>query len=168
MTTRPDPESAPANRARLVGLLLVVAIVGTVAWSLRPRLIGQPKYGNEPAAIGALKTLTTSQALFREGDKDLDGAIDYAATLAELSEHQLIDEVLGSGTKQGYLFWVTRSPAEPTFRWAATARPMVPRGTGDRYFATNHLGVIFYTTTGPIPIDPHACAIPPGPKRVGQ
>ena len=38
-----------------------------------------------------------------EGDKENDGNLDYG-TLRELGEAGLIDAVLASGTKEGYLF----------------------------------------------------------------
>ncbi|MBL4848054.1 MAG: hypothetical protein JKY65_21265, partial [Planctomycetes bacterium] len=40
--------------------------------------------GNEVAAIGSLKTLSMAQTLFREGDKDGNGALDYANDLPTL------------------------------------------------------------------------------------
>lgn len=109
--------------------------------------------GNESAAIGALKTINTCQTLFREGDKDADALLDYG-TLAELSDTQLVDAVLGSGQKQGYVFTVQPSPLTPEFLWMATADPASPGVTGDRYFATNHSGVIYYSTTKPFTITP--------------
>ncbi len=110
------------------------------------------KHGNEASAIGALKTIATSQALFREGDKEQDGNLDYA-TLAELDRTKLIDSVLGSGTKQGYQFEVHPVPGTPEFLWYAVARPTAPGTTGERYFYTNQAGVIFYSMT-PIEVDP--------------
>lgn len=110
--------------------------------------------------------LGSSQSLFREGDKEGDSLFDYG-TLRELSDHGLVDSVLGSGTKQGYTFAVVVSPSAPESAWMATASPAVPQSTGDRYFATSHEGVIFYTTAGAIPLDPK-CVIPPGPQPVGK
>lgn len=78
------------------------------------------------AAIGALKTITTSQAIFREGDKDGDGKLEYAPSLADLARYELVDKVLGSGTKQGYLFEVNRGAATPELLWWATADPITP------------------------------------------
>jgi type IV pilus assembly protein PilA len=119
----------------VLGLCLVIAI---------PNLIDSRKYGGEAPAIGALKTINTSQTLFREGDKEGDGVLDYG-DLQELSNTTLIDGVLGSGVKQGYRFEVRASPATPEFLWFAVANPVTPGTTGDRYFCTNHAGVIYYT-----------------------
>lgn len=101
--------------------------------------------GNERWAIGALKTIDTSQTLFREGDKEGDGLLDYGS-LQELSNAALIDPFLGSGVKQGYRFEVRASPTTPEFLWFAVANPIEPGVTGDRSFCTNHTGVIYYTS----------------------
>lgn len=107
---------------------------------------GARQAGNEAAAIGALKTLSTAQVLFREGDKDQDGQLDYG-TLEELAKTQIIDAVLGSGTKQGYRFECRPSAKTPEFLWAATATPVDGVGPGRRAFVVNHAGVIYESTT---------------------
>ncbi len=128
----------------LIELMIVIAIIAIIAAIAIPNLIEARKHGNEAAAIGALKTVSTSQTLFREGDKDGNGILDYG-TLAQLSDATLIDGVLGSGTKQGYLFTTAPGDDTPEFLWFAVANPASPGTTGDRYFCTNHAGVIFYT-----------------------
>lgn len=141
------------NVAIIVGLFIVIAAVAV------PNLIETRKQGNESASIGALKTLGTAQSLFREADKDGDSTLDYAANLGELVGTNLIDQVLGGGAKQGYFFRVVHSHTTSEFLWSAAADPIAPRITGERYFVTNHEGVTYYTTTGPIPLHPSTCAI---------
>ena len=46
---------------------------------------------NDANAIGMLKTINTSQTLFREGDKDGDGVFDYG-NLLELSNATLVSK----------------------------------------------------------------------------
>jgi type IV pilus assembly protein PilA len=147
-----------------VGMCCIVSIIAAIAI---PNLIEARKHGNEASAIGALKTINTSQTLFREGDKEGDMTLDYAGSLAELSAATLIDGVLGTGVKQGYVFQVAASPTTPEFLWMAVASPMTPGTTGDRYFVTNHSGVIFYSNTAPFPITPD-CAIPSNAVPVGR
>ena len=82
----------------------------------------------------------------------------------------LIDSVLASGTKQGYLFEVHVSPENPEFQWMAVANPALPTTTGDRFFATNHEGVIFYSALAPIDLN-DACEMPqnrPDVRVVGR
>ena len=129
----------------LIELMIVIAIIAIIAAIAIPNLIEARKGSNEAAAIGALRTLTTAQALFREGDKDKDTTLDYATNLGELKTANLIDGVLGSGTKQGYSFNVTSGT--PQFTWSATASPASPGKSGDRYFFVDESGVIRFATT---------------------
>lgn len=102
---------------------------------------------NERAAVAALKTLETAQALFREADKDGNSELDYAADLAALGACDLIDSVLASGTKQGYRFSLVRSKKAPEFLWMAVASPVEPGISGSKHFAINHEGVVHQSDT---------------------
>jgi hypothetical protein len=146
-----------------VGLCGFVAVIAAIAI---PNLIEARKHGNEAAAIGALKTINTAQALFRESDREADGLLDYGS-LTELSDATFVDPVLGGGQKQGYMFQSVASPTTPEFLWMATATPMTPGKTGDRYFVTNHAGVIYYSNDAPFSITPD-CEIPPNAVPVGR
>jgi prepilin-type N-terminal cleavage/methylation domain-containing protein len=128
----------------LIELMIVIAIIAIIAAIAIPNLIEARKHGNEAAAIGALKTISTSQTLYREGDKDGDGTLDYGS-LSELYTYNLIDQVLGSGSKQGFLFSVEPEASSIEYRWGGIADPALPGTTGDRTFAVNHSGVIYYT-----------------------
>jgi hypothetical protein len=154
---------------RRAWLLALVPVALVVWWCLTPQLICGPRSGTEAGAIGALRTITTSQWLFHQGDKDRDRIVDYAP-LRELSDTYLIDPVLGSGEKNGYAFTCRPSPDVPAVFWFATANPVVPRETGDRYFCTNQAGVIFYTTRAAIAPDAGGplCTIPAGLLEVGK
>jgi hypothetical protein len=122
--------------------------------------------GNEVSAIGALRTITISQTLFREGDKDGDGELDYAANLAELEKAGLIDRVLGSGRKRGYTFETCRGSKAPEFTWMAVASPMTPGKSGNRHFAVNQKGVTFQSET-PFKLDREGCKITGG-RPIGR
>lgn len=162
------PESAGGRGWLVCGGLGLGAILLLLAVAL-PNLIEARKHGAESPAIGALKTISTSQSLFREGDKDQDGVYDYG-TLAELSQQELIDAALGSGAKHGYLYDAWPSPSTPEFLWFAIANPATHGETGDRYFCTNHAGVIHYRLDRPFTraeIGP-GCEIPAGALPVGK
>jgi prepilin-type N-terminal cleavage/methylation domain-containing protein len=154
----------------LIELMIVIAIIAIIAAIAIPNLIEARKNGNETAAIGALKTISSAQALYREADKEGDGNLDYG-TLAELAAAGttgLIDAVLGSGTKNGYLFAGTYGVSTSEFIWFATARPALPGTTGDRYFCVNQEGVIFYTNFQPFALNSATCARPSGVQPVGR
>ena len=129
----------------LIELMIVIAIIAIIAAIAIPNLIEARKGSNEAAAIGALRTLNTAQSLFREGDKDHNGTLDYSSTLGLLqTSANLIDSVLSSGTKQGYAFTIT---ASTQFTWSATAGPLTPGKSGDRYFFIDESGVIRFSNT---------------------
>ena len=151
-------------------ICVFMAIIAAIAI---PNLIEARKNGNETSAIGALKTIGTAQSLFREADKEGDGNLDYG-TLNELAgggggmRMGLVDSVLGSGTKNGYIFECSYSAETSEFIWFATARPAVPGTTGDRFFATNHEGVIYYNATGPFVLNTDDCTMPANAVPVGR
>jgi type IV pilus assembly protein PilA len=151
----------------LIELMIVIAIIAIIAAIAIPNLIEARKNGNEAAAIGTLKTVSSAQTLFREGDKDNNGSNAYG-DLTQLSNVSLIDPVLGSGTKQGYRYIVVAGALTPEFLWYAVANPASPRTTGDRYFATNMGGVVYYTTAQQTVIPGPDCNIPPNLLPVGK
>jgi hypothetical protein len=148
-------------------VVLVPCIIAMIAAIAIPNLIQARKHANEHAAIGALKTIRTCEAIFREADKDKNGVLDYGS-LAQFGQTGLVDSVLASGTKQGYLFEAKASVATSEFLWFATARPAVPGTTGERYFCTNQSGVIFYRLTAPFPMNDDDCQIPKDALPVGR
>ncbi|RMG13089.1 MAG: prepilin-type N-terminal cleavage/methylation domain-containing protein [Planctomycetota bacterium] len=157
----------------LIELMIVIAIIAIIAAIAIPNLIEARKNGNETAAIGALKTIGTSQSLFREADKEGDGNLDYG-TLAELasagggSTVGLIDSVLGAGTKNGYLFSASYGAQTSEFLWFAVANPALPQTTGDRYFCANQEGVTFYTVSAAFAYNTDDCTVPANSTPVGK
>lgn len=124
---------------------------------------------NEAMAIGALRTINTQEVNFRDGDKENDGNNDYGM-LSELSNTGLIDAVLGSGTKNGYLFEASYSPTTSEFLWCGTASPQEPGKTGKRYFYINMAGVIFWSND-PIVLtkkEREECSVPKGLTALGR
>ncbi len=166
----PPPKEPAISCWRIPCFFLVLG--GIVAPIAIPNLISARGGGNETGAIGALKTIGTAQSLFREADKEGDGNLDYG-TLAELENpggrgFGLVDSILGSGTKNGYLFEATYGSTTSEFIWFATARPAIPTVTGDRYYVTNHEGVTFYTSSGPFKLNSVNCTIPAGARPLGK
>jgi type IV pilus assembly protein PilA len=142
----------------LIELLCVVSIIALIAAIAIPNLIQSRKLGQETSALESIKTITTAETLFRETDADHNNLNDYGS-LAQLSQCELVDSVLGSGTKQGYLFQVEASSSSPLALWFLVTRPVLPGGTGDRYFECNQSGTIFYTTAGSFPLNTTDCKI---------
>jgi hypothetical protein len=168
LAKRIDPNSpSPPDGSSLRPTFAVAGVIAIVA--LEVPLFGANPYsrppGGEVGAIGALRTLTTAQALFREGDKDGDGILNYAASLTELGEQWLIDDRVKTGVRGGYVFRLLRSASEPEFRWTAAADPIA--GSGHRrHFAVNHNGVI-HQSLEPIALDPIQCELPDDLEPLG-
>ena len=145
----------------LLEVLIVIMLIAIVAAIAIPNLLNARKTANEVAAIGALKSITEGQSLFREGDKEGDNSYDYG-TLNELSQANLIDQILGTGTRQGYHFQTDRPALTSEFIFFALANPASMGDTGDRAFCTNHMAVIWYTSLVSISMNNTNCEIPPG------
>ena len=129
----------------LIELMIVIAIIAIIAAIAIPNLIEARKGSNESSAIGTLRTIGSAQHIFQANDKDKNGAFDYATSLSALASANLIDQVLATGTKSGYLFRIGTADA---FFWEATADPQVPGKSGDRYFYVDESGAIRFSTSG--------------------
>ena len=148
--------------------MIVIAILSIIAAIAIPNLLASRKSGAEASAIGSLKAIGSAEVIFREGDKEKDGDIDYGM-LTELSNTQLVDSVLGKGTKHGYLFQASYSWLSSDILWFGVANPQIPGTSGDRYFETNVAGVVYYTTQGAFSLDTRSCTLPtPGIAPIGK
>ena len=121
----------------LIELMIVIAIIAIIAAIAIPNLLEARKHGNEASAVGSLRTINASEAIYLERSN----AQQYG-TLTGLSGDAYVDAVLGSGTKQGYTFSATPDIADPEYIYTADGNPAVPGQTGDRYFFTDQGGVI--------------------------
>jgi prepilin-type N-terminal cleavage/methylation domain-containing protein len=131
----------------LIELMIVIAIIAIIAAIAIPNLIEARKGSNEASAIGSLRTIGSAQHIFQQGDKDKNGIFDFATSLQALGAVNLIDTNLASGTKQGYLFQIL--PGASEFYWEASANPLLPGKSGDRYFYVDESGAIRFNTTSP-------------------
>lgn len=124
----------------LIELLIVVAIIGIIAAIAVPNLLQSKAAANEASAISAIRNIVTSHITYSA----TVGSGSYGPDLATLQGAKLIDEVLGSGTKDGYLFASTGD----SIGFKVTADPSLAGSTGTRYFFSDESGVIRYSTTG--------------------
>lgn len=132
----------------LIELMIVVAIIAIIAAIAIPNLLRARLASNETSAIGALRTMSSAEQSFQSSgarDTDGDGVGEYGG-LALLSNAvpPYIDNVLGGGSKSGYLFAVTTLGAvnSDEVLWLATATPISYQSSGNRSFYVDESGVI--------------------------
>jgi prepilin-type N-terminal cleavage/methylation domain-containing protein len=119
----------------LIELLIVVAVIGIIAAIAVPNLMQSKLAANEASAISSVRTIVTGQITFSA----TQGNGAYAATLADLAAANLIDPVLGGGTKDGYNF-VSTGVGNVSF--TVTATPVAAGTTGNRVFTSDQTAVI--------------------------
>lgn len=143
-----------------VVLLALMCVVGSIlVTAALPNLLRAEKARNETAAIAALRAIAAAEDTFRTSDAERDGAPDYG-DLGELGTAHLLEPDLVTGIQGGYLFEVAASRTDPGRRFFATATPIAPGETGDRYFAVNHAGAIYVRQARPFPLDLLGCDMP--------
>ncbi len=120
-----------------VGAMPAAAAVGIVAAIAIPNLLAARGAANEASAISSMRTIVSSNAMFFQGDIEGDGMNDYALSLEEMMEVGLIDNVLGSGMKSGYIF--EYGTDDPSTGWWLRAMPADGNG---RYFYVDESGVM--------------------------
>jgi type IV pilus assembly protein PilA len=125
----------------LIELLIVVAIIGIIAAIAIPNLLASRRAANEGSAQSSLRTLNSAEATYQA-----TAGSGLFGNLAALQGQNLIDTVLGSGTKSGYTFAATPTAAGVTpVQYYATALPTTTSGvgqTGTRRFGISEDGVM--------------------------
>ncbi len=131
----------------LIELMIVVAIIAIIAAIAIPNLLRARLASNESAAIGALRTLSSAQAAFQassasDADSDGTGAFGDFVDLSSATP-PYIDEVLGGGTKSGYVFSVaTYAAPDDEVLWWAQAYAVNYNRSGNRTFYVDESGVV--------------------------
>jgi type IV pilus assembly protein PilA len=127
----------------LIELLIVVAIILIIAAIAIPNLLKARRSANEGSATASMRTIGSGELLYRSSQGNF-------TDLTGLSQDGVIDNVLGSGAKSGYLFAAAKGGA-PTLQFTATASPQVtngPTASGVRYYFTDESQVIRYNLIG--------------------
>ena len=156
----------------LIELLIVVAIIGIIAAIAVPGLLRARMSGNESSAIGSLRAIHTAEASYSSAA----GQGGYSTDLKVLgkpcpgSAQGFISPDLGDPAlpspviKSGYqvlLTTATAGAAGPNdcngtatqTDYYSTSVPVTVGTTGNRGFATNAAGTIFFDATGVAPTE---------------
>jgi len=123
----------------LVELLIVLLIIGIIAQMAIPHLMRSKLVANEASAITTVRSVLNAETLY----VTTVGSGRYA-TMGSLVSGMLVDSVVGSSTKDGYVFSISLSAADTSF--AIDARPTGYSNTGIRSFFADETAVIRYTT----------------------
>src|SRR6478672_5471280 len=96
----------------LIELLIVVVIIGIIAAIAIPNLLAARRSANEGSAVSACRTLHGAQMTYAStyGNGNYAGTVGAmdVSPLTQLAGPGLVDTVLGTGTKSGYVFVGTR------------------------------------------------------------
>jgi prepilin-type N-terminal cleavage/methylation domain-containing protein len=149
----------------LIELLIVVAIIGIIAAIAVPGLLRARMSGNEASAIGSMRAITSAEAAYSSS-----GGGGFAIDLAVLKlpcaggTQGFISPDLGSNgvVKAGYRVSLqaaagaapvsTDCNGTPTqSSYFATAVPVTVGSSGQKAFATDPAGTIFFTPNGTVP-----------------
>ena len=128
----------------LLELLIVLAIIVLLASIAVPNLMKARRAANEASAVSSLKLISGGQLVYRQTQGQY-------TTLSSLNQESIVDNLVGSGLKSGYVF--ESSPGTfPADEYTATATPSVPSGiaaSGVRYFFIMQDHVLRFNMTGP-------------------
>ena len=133
----------------LIELLIVVAVIMVIAGIAIPNFIRSKMRANESNAVSNLRTISTANVVYNTTYGGF-----FAPTLVTLAGDPaipsataagLIDSVLASGVKAGYIF--TYAPLAKDSNgnaqaFSVNADPVAPGTTGDRHFYIDQTGVI--------------------------
>ena len=126
----------------LIELLIVVAIIGIIAAIAIPNLLASKRAANEGSAQSSMRTIHSSQAVYQS-----TAGNGQFGTLNNLMTQNLVDSVLGAGSKSGYTFecLAANLDAGPPATFYATSIPSntaaVTR-TGNRSFTIAEDGIL--------------------------
>jgi len=133
----------------LIELLVVVAVILIIAAIAIPNYMKSRMRANEASAVQSLRNIATAELVY-----STTYGIDFSNGLAPLtgnginptqSAAGLIDEVLASGIKGGYVFTFTALTLDPQGNpstYSVNADPEAPGTTGQRHFYTDQSCVI--------------------------
>ena len=123
----------------LVELLIVLLIIGIIAQMAIPHLMQSKLAANEASAITTVRSVLNAETLY----VTTAGAGRYG-DMSALVSGMLVDTVVGSTTKDGYVFSISLGAGNISF--SLGARPTGYNTSGIRSFFADETAVIRYTT----------------------
>jgi type IV pilus assembly protein PilA len=135
----------------LIELLIVVAVILIIAACAIPNFVRSKMAANQASAVGSLRTMntaclaySTTYGQFPPNLTDLGPVVSGSAPGSTSAD--LIDSVLASGIKSGYIFSFAAGAANQSY--SITAKPISLGATGQSMYFTDQSGVIRADTSG--------------------
>jgi type IV pilus assembly protein PilA len=153
---RAQPKNSTSSRQgsshrgfSLIELLIVVAVILIIAALAIPNFVRSKMAANEASAVQNLRNISTAEYLY-SSTYGINYTVDLptlggSTAVPDQGHAELIDQVLASGTKSGYLISYTPGPVDSfghVTTYTVTANPLKPGSTGQRYFYTDQTLVI--------------------------
>jgi type IV pilus assembly protein PilA len=157
MSNRELPMKRKQAGFSLIELLIVVAIILVIAAIAIPNLMSARMSANEASAVQSVRTIQSSETAYSTTYPSvgfsptlaaLDGASNSACS-ATSAQACLIDSVLASGNKSGYIFTWMGDGLTPSVAYSISADPSARGASGRRSFFSNYPGVIRYNDMVP-------------------
>ncbi|OGX28130.1 MAG: hypothetical protein A3F87_03085 [Omnitrophica WOR_2 bacterium RIFCSPLOWO2_12_FULL_51_24] len=132
----------------LVEIMIVIAVIALLAAVSIPVFLRARIQADETSAIASLRTISTACV----GYRSIQSPLTYPNSLNELSitTPPYIDQILGSGAKEGYNFTYTLVSPD---QYTVTASPVTPNVTGIRIFFLDESGVIKVDNAAGAPVE---------------
>ena len=130
----------------LIEIIIVVAIVMTLATLAISSVLRARHNANEMAAVASCRTLVTACQNFYAASYPHIYPSELSDMVLPVSDPPYIDSVLATGTKQGYNFTYELVDSES---FTVNAAPVSSGKTGSRYFFSDESGTIRANATGP-------------------
>jgi type IV pilus assembly protein PilA len=145
-----------ASGFSLIELLIVVAVILIIAAIAIPNFMRSKMRANEASAVSSLRSITTANVVYSTTYQ-----IGYSVTLGDLggtgavinsTNSGLIDSVLSSGNKSGYMFTYAATSTDnngDVLTYSANADPTLVGTTGDTHFYVDQTSIIRSNQTQP-------------------
>ena len=134
----------------LVEIMIVVAVVMTLATLAISSVLRARHNANEMAAVASCRTVVTAAQNFYANSYPHAYPSGLSDLVPPVSNPPYIDTILASGTKQGYTFNYTLVDSE-TF--TLNANPVSAGKTGTRYFFSDESSIIKANPNGPASVN---------------